>query len=92
MTKEFCDEKPSYQAFGESGVYLRPARTICELPTADTRMRAIKAASKKLGLKVNFGVPVWISNKFTPSERDKDGRDIILLKGCDLPLNLIWSD
>lgn len=80
----------TYEAFGESGPFLRPARTIGELPH-DRRKEASKIAEVTLEMTIEYGVPIGQSNGMTKREMQADSRTWINLKGCDLPLSLLQS-
>lgn len=78
----------TYVAFGEHGEYTRKAKTIGELPTVELRMAAIKRASKRLHLKVQFGVKIGHTNSFKPTQIQSDQSGLLSLRGADLPLSI----
>ena len=68
--------------------YLRKARTVGELPWS-MRAEAQNLISKVIGLKVLFGVPLYVSNGMTKTLAKADKREYLMFKGCDLPLKLL---
>ncbi|UUA75221.1 hypothetical protein [Cellvibrio sp. QJXJ] len=52
-----------YVEFCERGEYTRHAKTIGELPTPELRLAACKRASEILGLNIQFGIKVGLTNK-----------------------------
>ena len=88
---ELPGEYPLYLAFGETGDFIREARTIGELPhelVAPVMLQA-KAA---MGLDcLSYGVQIWRSLGMRPSKVEADSRDYLKLRGEELPLALFWN-
>lgn len=87
-----------YEALDSTGApYLRPARTVGELPTPTCRRNALDAmvasVNEKLGLslqEISFGVPIYMQALLPKSVVEKHPeRALLMCRGEDLPLSLI---
>ena len=87
-----------YEALDTSGApYLRPARTVGELPSPLRRRNALDAmvasVNEKLGLslqEISFGVPIHMQASLPKSVVEKHPeRALLMCRGEDLPLSLI---
>lgn len=82
-------ENQYYEAFGESGPFIRPARTVAELEHSD-RLPALRKAAVNLRLDhIQFGVQIWKTLGMTRREARVDGRAWLMCSGANLPLALV---
>lgn len=67
------------------------SKTIGELPTPELRLAACKRGSEILGLNVQFGVKLGLTNKLKRSEIENDKTGLLSLRGDQLPLKIFKS-
>ena len=91
---------PLYEAFGENGPYLRPARRIGELPL-EQRLEACRKITPIIeritGLTAErpiwFGM--WAYSVFgitRKQAKEHPHAELLMTPGCDLPLSLLEDD
>lgn len=89
--------RPDYEALDAQGLpYVRPARTIHELPSPEDRMAACASATavveRQLGQtatrRIPFGAPVYTAFMTRPEAKKHRDSALLLTLGCDLPLSL----
>lgn len=81
--------KATYEAFGDQGPYLRPARTVGELPYKLVKFALRQVARNIDAEHIYFGLPVYQSIGMTKAEAIADGRPELLFKAGDLPLEYV---
>ncbi len=81
--------KAMYEAFGEQGATMRPARIVGELPHSE-RKSALQQAAQRLNIeKISFGVPIWKTLGLTRNAAKSDGRPWLVYTGDSLPLEYV---
>lgn len=89
--------RPEYEALdGQGRAYLRNARVVGELPSAQDRAAALESATQEVAKlmqvcaqrRIPFGAPVFVAFGLTrPQAKIHVHAELLLTKGCDLSLD-----
>lgn len=93
-------QRPPYAALDTSGSeYIRPARTISELPTAEERLAALAEATQSVAERLNlnakdrikFGTPLYEAFMTAPEASYHPMGNLLFTQGADISLDLCAS-